>query len=332
MNNMTTISMTGRTLRHAAERAALAPSVHNTQPWQFAVNESTLQVLAVRARQLTVLDPKARQLYVSLGCALLNARASLAAAGVGATVTREPDQDRPDLAVRVDLVDDAAIDHELAALDAVIDLRRSNRRQFAPDPVPPELIERLVAAATTEGALLHPVTDPDDRLTLARLSQAADRELITNAAYRAEIRAWTGGDASRTDGVPAAAVPHVDGSAHDDVPMRDFDMSGAAQLPAETQSSLNQCLLVLGTTVDSPSAWLCAGEALERVWLEVTRAGFVASLFTQVTEIPALRAELRTELRLNTWPHVVLRIGRAPATPATPRRPIDEVLTDTSGT
>jgi hypothetical protein len=41
-----------------------------------------------------------------------------------------------------------------------------------------------------------------------------------------------------------------------------------------------------------------AGEALERVWLEVTRAGFVASLFTQVVEIAALRVELRNELRL----------------------------------
>jgi hypothetical protein len=330
---MTTISVTTRALRDAAEQASLAPSVHNTQPWQFAMNESALELVADRARQLKVLDPKARQLYISLGCALLNARASMAAAGIGVTVGREPDGDRPDVAARIEPLDDAPIDPALAALEPVIGLRRSNRRPFAPDDVPQDLIERLVSVASTEGALLHPVTAPDDRLALARLSQRADKELITDAAYRAELRAWTSDDASRTDGVPAGSVPHVDGSAHDDVPMRDFDMSGSALLPAETQSSINQCLLVLGTTVDSPAAWLCAGEALERVWLEITRAGFVASVFTQVTEVPALRAQLRDELRLSTWPHVVLRIGRAPSTPPTPRRPIGELLkVTTSGT
>ena len=39
------------------------------------------------------------------------------------------------------------------------------------------------------------------------------------------------------------------------------------------------------TTSDTPAAWLRAGEALERVLLEVTRCGYVASPLTQVTEV-----------------------------------------------
>ena len=42
--------------------------------------------------------------------------------------------------------------------------------------------------------------------------------------------------------------------------------------------------------------WLRAGEALERVLLEITRHGFVASPLTQVTEVPYARAGLRREL------------------------------------
>jgi hypothetical protein len=87
-------------------------------------------------------------------------------------------------------------------------------------------------------------------------------------------------------------------------------------------------LLILGTHEENPRVWLRAGEALERVWLEITRAGYVASLFTQVAEVDAVRAQLRSELRLVMYPRALLRVGRAPMTPATQRRPIADVLED----
>jgi hypothetical protein len=54
----------------------------------------------------------------------------------------------------------------------------------------------------------------------------------------------------------------------------------------------------------------------------------VASLFTQVIEVGALRVQLRDELRLGMHPHVVLRVGRAPVTAASMRRHIDELIED----
>jgi nitroreductase len=315
-------------LRVAAARAMLAPSVHNTQPWRFVLRHDVLEFYADRSRQLAVLDPSGRQLYLSGGCALFNARVSLAASGTAGTVRRFPDADHPDLVARIEIGATAAPDHALAVLDPVVELRQTNRRRFASDPVPAELVATVVGAAAAEGAMLHPVVEAQDRQRLARLSQRADLAQITNAAYRAELRAWTSNDPTRLDGVRAAAVPHVDGSAGDDVPIRDFDSQGAGWLPGETRSSASQCLLVLGTEADTPQAWAQAGEALERVWLEITRAGFVASLFTQVIEVTALRARLRDELRLGMHPHLVLRVGRARVTPASMRRHLSEVLED----
>jgi hypothetical protein len=130
--------------------------------------------------------------------------------------------------------------------------------------------------------------------------------------------------------VSAHAVARRDGHARDVVQMRDFDTHGAAGLPASTGSSKDQALVLLCTAEDSPSDWLRAGEALERVWLEVTRHGFRASPLTQVTEVPSARAELRRELRLEGFPHVLLRIGRAPVTPASRRRRLVDVLIDES--
>jgi hypothetical protein len=163
---------------------------------------------------------------------------------------------------------------------------------------------------------------------VARLSQRADDIQNVDPAYRAELRAWTTTDLGRRDGVPTSAVPHVDGSSHDDIPLRDFDTSGVGWLPAGTHSSRNQCLLLLGTASDTPAAWLRAGEALQRVLLETTRQGFAASPLTQVIEVVATRAALRDELGLTMFPHVLIRVGRAPATPATHRRRLVDVITE----
>ncbi len=330
LDGVTTSPTHARTaaLRSAVARAVLAPSIHNTQPWRFVLTPSRLQMLADRSRQLAVLDPTGRQLHLSCGCALLNTRVSLAAAGLAVSVARQPEPSRPDLLAVIDVVDDRTADARLAELDVAIEHRQTNRRRFTESSVPDELIEQLGTSADAEGAGLHAVRSADDRQAVARLTQRADALQNADPAYRAELRRWTTSDSQRQDGVTALVVPHVDGQSGDDVPIRDFDSQGTGFLPADTRSSQDQCLLMLGTHEESPRAWLRAGEALERVWLEITRAGYVASLFTQMVEVPAVRDQLRRELRLMMHPDVLLRVGRAPVTPATRRRPIGDVLDD----
>ena len=323
----TTTHAIHETFRRSVVRATLAPSIHNTQPWRFVLRPGVLDVYADRSRQLLVLDPTGRQLHLSVGCAVFNARVSLAASGTNPAVRRLPDPAQLTLLASIDVGDEAA-DRELAVLDPVIGLRQTNRRRFASGEVPPEVVNTLVSAAEREGAILDPVDLEDDRMALARLVQRADSLEIFDAAYRAELRAWTTTDPDRRDGVRALVVPHVDGTAGDDIPIRDFDSQGKGGLPAETRSGRDQCLLILGTTSDRPEAWLRAGAALERVWLEATRAGYVASLFSQPVEVAMIRAQLRSDLRLSMQPHMVIRVGRAPVTPASRRRHVADVLDD----
>lgn len=324
-------------LRRAAVRATLAPSVHNTQPWRFELGPQTLEIYSEPARRLAVLDPSGRQLMVSCGCALFNARVSLAAGGFAATVARLPDPSRPSLVARLTVAPSdtpegegaAAEQAPIATLDAVVESRRTNRRRFETEVVPDEMLDLLERVAAQESAILFPIRSADDRIATAVLSQRADRQQNADPAYRAELRAWTSNDPEREDGVPTLAIPSS-GPAYDEVPIRDFDTTDSGQLPAQTHSSVNQCLVLLGTRTDTPDAWISAGEGLERVLLEIARCGYAASPLTQVVETASTRQALRNELRLAMYPHILLRIGRADATPAPRRRRLVDMLRDTS--
>jgi len=62
------------------------------------------------------------------------------------------------------------------------------------------------------------------------------------------------------------------------------------------------------------------------LWLTATALGYVASIFSQIIEVPRLRAQLRTDLGLIMHPHVLLRIGQAPRTASALRRPLCDML------
>jgi hypothetical protein len=281
-------------LRRAAVRATYAPSVHNTQPWQFVLRAGELRIYANRSRQLTTADPSARQLVISCGSALMNARVSIAASGLGASVERLPHGAGSDLLAKVRTTDDQNMPPGFSALDGMVELRETNRRRFADNPVPAEVVLDLGDAAAAEGCTLFVVEREVDRLAVATSVRKADALRNVDPAYRAEIKAWTSDDPG----------------------------------PDDTRPAPTQCLVLLCTADDRPLDWLRAGEALERILLEVTKRGFVAGPPTQALELLSVRAELRAQLRLSMCPQMLLRIGRAPPTPAARRRRLVDVLVE----
>ncbi|HEY7010975.1 MAG TPA: hypothetical protein VH395_18630, partial [Jatrophihabitantaceae bacterium] len=235
-----TSAAVAKAVRLAAVRATRAPSVHNTQPWRLVIRTTSLEIHADPSRRLQVLDPRGRQMLISIGCAVFNARVSLAAAGVGAELQWQPDPSRPDFVARLSASSEP--DLRVAHLESAIEIRQTNRRSFSDESVPAALVHRLISAAAAEGAQLFPIVRPEHRVATARLSQLADRYENADPAYRAELRMWTTDDPRRADGVPAFAVPHVDGTGEDDIPLRDFDTRGMGWLPADSHSSRDQCL------------------------------------------------------------------------------------------
>ncbi len=311
------------TLRYAASRALLAPSVHNSQPWRFVLTDDSLEIYADSSRQLSVLDPFGRQLMISCGCALFNARAAVAASGYEPAVQRLPGTGTDPVA-RIRLSRRQTGWQPLGVLDRYAVRRRSNRSAYLEEVVPPPVIDDLCRSAMAEGVRLTEIRHHEQRRAAEELSRRAAVLEEAEPAYREELRRWTTDDPTRPDGVVAARTA-ARGDADDMTgPVSDYRLVP----PVSTGPRADPCLLVLACAEDTAAAWLRAGEALERAWLEATQLGYVASVFSQVIEIPRTREELRAALRLAEHPQLILRVGRAEAGPASNRRPLAEVLTE----
>jgi nitroreductase len=319
-----------RALEDAVDRARLAPSVHNTQPWTFVLFPDRLELHADRSRQLAVLDPDGRELVQSVGAALFNARAALAAHGFAVKVERLPHAQAPDVLAVVRPATGEP-DPDLARLDRVIARRHTNRRPFGPETVPDEVVDRLADVTAVEGGVLVPVRTAEQRTLVAELTQQADRLQNAEPAYQEELRRWTTRTPAQGDGVPASSVPRTAAARTDAVPVRDFDVRGTGGLPRRTGSGTDQTLVLLATATDGPLAWLRAGEALERLLLELTRRDWVAGPITQALEVPSTRERLR-RLTAPDHPQMLLRIGRAVPAEPTARRPRRTVVENSTRT
>lgn len=313
--------------------AVRAPSIHNTQPWRWALTPDALELYADPSRQLAVLDPDGRAVLISCGAALYLACLGLGAHGWPASVERFPDPARPQLLARICCGDRRPVDEPTRALAAAAARRHTERRPFAPRPVPLALLDELRASADTDGGYAHLVLRADERLDLAVGVSWADSLESTDPEYRAELARWVRPDAHAAgEGIAASAVPHlVPGQQrHAEVPVRDFEVGHRGDQPVPSGVDEQPVWLVLFSTGDDADSRLRAGEAYARVSVEAERMGLATSAVTQALDLPGVRDRLQMLMSWPDHPQMIVRMGWPPAgdpAPPSPRRPVEAVLT-----
>ncbi|MBW0271681.1 hypothetical protein ATM97_13060 [Nocardia sp. MH4] len=315
------------TVRAAIRLGCRAPSVHNTQPWRWIFDGTTLELCRDTTRGLTAADPTGRQAVISCGAVLHHVRTAFAAAHWHTDVTRLPEPDRPDLLARVRFQPwpDPPIG-ELRRAEA-IDRRYTDRLPMAA-PI------GLSSVMSTIGALVAPhdldvdLLPEDSRPRMTTASEQASALRQYDRQYQAELR-WWAGHSDQPDGVPPTALPSESELARVGV-ARAFPAPGRSARRGDLDDD-HARLAVLTTGAESPLDWLRAGEALSAVLLECTASGLSTCALTHITELAANRRLLAGLAGRPGVPQVVVRIGIAPVDvrrPPTPRRPLAEVLTE----
>lgn len=315
------------TVRAVIALALRAPSIHNSQPWRWVIGDNSVHLFADPYRQLPITDPEGRDLLVSCGAVLHHLRVAFAAVGWATIVHRLPNPAQPDHLAAVECLPRTATAGDIA-LAAAISRRRTDRRRFSSWAVPSSLLGALTQHAAAQGAILVPIIDPQYRFQLTTAIAEAARQQAANPDYAPELAAWAGRSFAATEGVPAANTP-AQPSQHGGTTMRAFPY-GQLIDPESWEGDAGE-LLVLATSSDDRMSQLRAGEALSAVLLAATEMRLAICPLTQPVEVDTTRAILRDQVVDGAaFPQIVLRVGWAPMgsnpLPATPRRPLDDVL------
>ncbi|MFE1046691.1 Acg family FMN-binding oxidoreductase [Streptomyces olivaceus] len=327
---MVQVQLDRQTVTTLVAEATTAPSMHNAQPWRFRflAAERVVLLRADPERAMPRSDPGNRALHIGCGAALFNLRVAAVHASLVPRTHLLPDPRDPLLLASVQLANlsEAPQERELWRLHPAIRQRRTSRHPFSERDIPENVRATLQAAAAREGAtLLFPGLWHVE--TLLDLVHDAENHDLMRAEGNEDMVRWTrlGGEVdTAVDGVPAYAFgPRKrDGKA----PVRDF--SGRRPMPDREKATFERTphLALLGTRSDGPRDWLMAGQGLERVLLESTLAGLSTSLTSHPLEDRELRLLARDPGSGVGNVQMVLRLGYGPKGPATPRRPVPDVL------
>jgi hypothetical protein len=307
----------------AAEAAGRAPSIHNTQPWHWAVHPDRLDLHADPSRALPGTDPDGRMLTLSCGAALHHAEVALRAAGHTVEVRTLPD---PDRLATLAITGDVPVTAEAIRLMRAVEMRHTDRRPTVEVAVTAEQVDELRKVAEGYGVHLHRL-NPDQVADLVVAVSRAEDAAAAEPAWLAETARWTGPDRPAGAGLPPEVIP--DKRPETDVGERDFGTRGTLEVGGGHDKA--STYVVLFGEDDDQAAWLRAGQALSAVWLQATDLGLAVLPFSQVVEIDGTRAMMRRILSHLGHAYIVLRLGVADAEHGlpgrTPRLPFEQTTT-----
>jgi hypothetical protein len=313
-------------LRAAVQLACRAPSLHNSQPWQWVAEGVGLHLYVDRSRILPSADKAGREAHIGCGAVLDHLCVAMAAAGWKANVDRFPDSNNPDHLASLDFSPMGRVTDQQRHRANAIRNRRTDRLPFAA-PRNWASFEPLLRSAVDAKAVHLDVIAEERRPELARASRLTESLRLYDSSYHAELSWWTG-HFENSDGIPRSSL--LSAAENDGV-----DVGRTFPVSAHNERSVGigqdqSTVLVLSTDEDGRDDALRCGEALSAVLLECTLAGMATCTLSHLTELQASRHLIGNLTGRGAMPQLVIRVGEARVLgelpPITPRRPLPDVL------
>ncbi len=303
-----------------------APSAHNTQPWQFAVQENEVVIRRQIDRCLDASDQVGREAYISLGCACMNGIVAAAVADLVTHVAYE-------VVGRETLIhltfSPGPVNKHLAGLASAIFQRRTNRAPFTKQPLTAD--EQAQLKATYEASVML-VQDEGQKKQLAQLVADGTFKALAEPGFKKELSQWVRHNWTRqADGMPgyATGIP-APLSLIAPLLVRVLPLHKQEAPVAREQINSAAAIAIFVTKEDEPTEWIKTGMRLEQLWLEVTKTGLVAMPQAAAIEADSgIRQHVQSLLQTDQLPQAMLRIGHSSTKQlprALPRRSVQDCL------
>jgi hypothetical protein len=312
-------------VRYLLRYAVQAPSMHNSQPWRFRVNDSGVEVLADREHLPPADDPDGRGVLLALGAAIHHLEVAMRCYGLDPVVGFAPATDLEGQGIAVVRVVGTSSPgrEDLELLGQIL-------RRHVPQPpgdgqhIPEGALMTLRRSLVGPGSGLV-FLDDDWLAKLVAEQTEADDELLEAYAYAHKRKVPDEPrfrPSRKTVELPSGTTRMALSFLH----QAEFGLDHRLCDSAEGVSAPAMALLYTGG--DSTADLLNAGRSLGRLVLNAGRHGLRLSPRYELWDVPGLFDRLREETHLLGVPQLVLRIGTRDTEYEVPRRPVGQVLVD----
>lgn len=308
------------------EQAIKAPSGHNTQPWLFQIKENSIVILPNFSRELSVVDPTHRELFISLGCAAQNL---CIAARQKHYLSTFQISEKGVISVNLVKAEGECTD----TLFEQIARRQTNRSVYKREEVSEAVLQPILHRSESDSVHLYAWRKNSVEFEKLRgLIYTGNVYQMTDPLFKNELKTWIRFNKkqseSKLDGLSYATFNAPNLPAFISKSIMNSFMNAKKQNKSDMKKVNSSSHLVLITTKDNTiRGWVKTGMSLERFLLETTGAGIAVSYMNQPCEIKELSDEIRSSFKIeNAYPMLLLRIGYADPAPYSKRRPVNDVL------
>ena len=269
----------------------LAANPHNSQPWLFRVSDSTIELFAVPERQIGVIDPFRREMYIGLGCAIENMRLAAEAEGFNTDIRLMPDPTTETHAAIISLTESSPA---ISPFYEAIPHRHTNRAAYdTKRSISGEIFSIIESLITENDVKVFWLRDDVSRKQFGEIAIAAAEALIADDQQSMDSHKWWRQDWEELQST-------ADGITLDAQGLGAF-ISGAAKfLPDMSRQSNDQSFVKNVRDVYVPTAAafgiltvpdgldfayrLKCGQAWQRIHLWATTQGLAMQPLNQMTE------------------------------------------------
>ena len=277
--------------------ATLAPSSHNTQPWQIELASPQRWLLSLNsARCLPVVDPQHREMILSLGTFLENLHQASAASSWEMTYhVLQPDP----LAPLIEIV----LQPKPAPRDNNIiiqmESRRTLRRSLLTTTLKKEDVELLVAA---DPLLAYYSQDSSEGKLLSTLTQQSNLRQLASRPIQEELVQWirltTAEILAEENGITPASMEmnlflrwYAEYRLTKKDLLSDFSMKESLRLTEQQLTEGSGWIICMSPNTEVASL-LSAGRRFEALWLRATAKKIAVHPMSQALEDPLCQEEL----------------------------------------
>lgn len=291
--------------------AVLAPSGHNSQPWNFSIKENSLSLLVNQERSLSQSDPERRQLLIAFGCALENLLIASDYYGFRAEVQCIPDQSNRDLIARILFTKNNDTQNDSSHIVFSIPRRNNNRNKFKNIQPHQDFLDSLISLSD-EKVKISIVIDQNEKNSLADIVNIAQIESMDRDNFREELSHFIRSNFTKEKAGMPGFVLGLPGPvsifASKLIKKINFSRKTKKQ-DDDLLKKYTPVFVVISTSDDEPLSRIKAGQVFERIWLMAENSGLKCSPLAAGCQTTEYYKEMQKVLKISFRPEVFFRLG-----------------------